>query len=102
MTGPDSPGPCPRCAEQIAQLHARLQFRPCGFSGTGAAVCEVRGPDGRVTRGTLCLAHTVLLSAAPAFGVEVLSEEDGPCGWLVPAEESSMAEQAAVPEEVTA
>ena len=62
-------------------------------------------PDGRLTRGRLCLAHTVLLSAAPAFGVEVLNEEDGPCGWLVPSEESCMGGQAApeqVPEEVTA
>jgi hypothetical protein len=52
-------------------------------------------PDGRVTRGRLCAAHTVLLSACPAFGVSVLEAEDGACQWLVPAEESAMAEQEA-------
>ena len=90
----------------MAALRERLVFRPCGFSGTGAAICEVRTPDGRVTRGRLCAAHTVLLSARPAFGVTVLDEEDGACQWLVPSEESSMAEevaqQAADLQEVTA
>jgi hypothetical protein len=100
MTVPGAP--CPRCAPQIAELEARLQFRPCGFSGTGAARCEVTAPHGRVTRGRLCAAHTVLLSASPAFGVAVLEAEDGACQWLVPAEESSMAEEVPVPEQVTA
>jgi hypothetical protein len=99
VTGPDTREPCPRCApqiaelgEQIAELHARLQFRPCGYAALGAARCEVRAPGGRVTRGRLCAAHLVLLSASPAFGVAVLNEEDGACQWLVPSEESSMAE----------
>jgi hypothetical protein len=82
----DSPGPCPRCV-----------FRPCGYTGPGAAWCEVRMPDGRVTRGQLCAAHTVLLSARPAFGVTVLNEEEGPCGWLVPAEEAAACSPPAAP-----
>jgi hypothetical protein len=64
-------------------------------------------PDGRAARGLLCLPHLVLLSARPAFTVAVLGEEDGPCGWLVPAEESvgtgqEAAGEVPVPEEVTA
>jgi hypothetical protein len=51
--------PCQRCGEQIAELEARLQFSPCGYTGPGAALAEVTMPDGRITRGRLCVAHTV-------------------------------------------
>ena len=60
MTGPDSRGPCRRCAEQIAELEARLQFRPWrrtpGRSGeagimtitsTGIFIVTARLVDGR-------------------------------------------------------
>ena len=103
VPAPDSREPCPRCAPQIAELQARLQFRPCGYTGPRRRL--VRGADaGRQGHpGPAVRPAQVLLSASPAFGVAVLDEEDGPCGWLVPAEEAMGGEQAApgeVPGEV--
>ena len=56
--------PCPRCAPLIAELEAevaalreRLQFRPCGYTGPGAAVCEVRGRTAASPGAAVCRAH---------------------------------------------
>jgi hypothetical protein len=86
----DSPEPCPRCAPLVAELEARLAFRPCGYAAPEAALCQVTMPDGRVCRGVLCLPHQVLVGHRPAFALTLLAGPGpaAPCGWLVPAEEA--------------
>jgi len=99
VTAPDS---CPRCAqleEQVAELTARLQFRPCGFSGPGTAMVSVTMPDGRTAGGWLCRPHQILLAPFAPRLVVGFGGREGPCGWLVPEQEAlpAIMEDAAMP-----